>query len=84
VLRYALLVLLLIFVARAFWKVFDGIMEAAGATSARRRRPSPVKLVKDPVCGTFVAPDGALSLAAKSGTKYFCSDACRQAYQQRR
>jgi YHS domain-containing protein len=83
VLRYVLFALLLIFLARAFWKVFDGIMEAAGATS-RRRRATPVKLVRDPVCGTFVAPEGALSLAARGGTKYFCSDQCRQEYQKRK
>jgi YHS domain-containing protein len=83
VLRYVLLAILLILIARAFWKMFDSVMEAAGATP-RRRRSSPVKLVKDPVCGTFVAPVAALSLVAKGGTKYFCSDKCRQEYQNRK
>jgi YHS domain-containing protein len=39
-----------------------------------------VKLVRDPVCGTFVAPGTALSLSAGGTTHYFCSDECRSKY----
>jgi YHS domain-containing protein len=35
---------------------------------------------RDPVCGTFVVPERAVSLAEASGRMYFCSAACRDRY----
>jgi len=40
-------------------------------------------MVRDPVCGTFVLPSRSVSMRDRSGTHHFCSDRCRQAYQQR-
>jgi YHS domain-containing protein len=79
VLRFLLTTLLFIFIARAFWQVVGGVMEAArGSTPARRSGATrAVKLVKDPVCGTFVSPSAALSATASGSTHYFCSEACR-------
>jgi YHS domain-containing protein len=37
-------------------------------------------MARDPVCGTFVVPSSALAVRGKSGTVYFCSDKCRQAF----
>ena len=61
-----LLVLALMFVlAWAFWRFVDGIIEAfGGTTKQRRRRATPMKLVRDPVCGTFVAPVSARSVTS--------------------
>lgn len=36
------------------------------------------ELVRDPVCGTFVARDRALSAAIGGETRHFCSAACRE------
>jgi len=36
-----------------------------------------VKLVRDPVCGTWVSPRESLGLRAGDTTHYFCSDKCR-------
>jgi YHS domain-containing protein len=82
VLRFILLALLLLLIARAFWRVMDGVIEAAGGRS-RRKGPSStpaVKLVRDPVCGTFVAPANALSLSSGGTTHYFCSEDCKRKF----
>jgi uncharacterized protein len=79
--RVILLAILFIVVARIFWRVFDGVIAGARTPSHSPRPPaSAVKLVRDPVCGTFVAPGTALSLTASGSTHYFCSDACRESF----
>ena len=78
-LRTFLLVLLLIFVARAILRLLDGVRQGVSGSSTGRRsgtRP-PVKMVADPVCGTFVVPGKALELARGRQTHYFCSEECR-------
>ena len=74
--RLVLVAVLLLLAAWAFWKVMDGIIEAFGGLPRGRGKP-PVKLVRDPVCGTWVAPSESLGLRAGNTTHYFCSDACR-------
>lgn len=79
--RFILLAILLIVIARVFWRVIDAIITASGGTRQGQRRPTEaVKLVRDPVCGTFVAPRAALSLTAGGSTHYFCSDECRREF----
>jgi YHS domain-containing protein len=80
-LRIVLLGLLLILIARAFWRVVDGIMAGAAGRGGGRARTPAVKLVRDPVCGTFVAPASARSLTSGGQTHYFCSDECRLKFQ---
>jgi YHS domain-containing protein len=81
VIRVILLGILILLLARAFWRLMDGILEAAGGTSRQRRAANPaVKLVRDPVCGTFVSPGNAVSLTARGSTHYFCSEDCRSKY----
>ena len=76
--RALLLTIVVLLLARAFWRVVDGILEAASGRP--ERRANPVKLVRDPVCGTYVSPGSALSLTAKGSTHYFCSEECRAKY----
>ena len=52
-----------------------------------RRAKSPVdegrprdKLVKDPVCQTYVVRSRAVRRLARGGTRYFCSSACAKRY----
>ena len=79
--RFLLLALLFILVARAFWRIVDAVIEAfRGAPSSRQTNVSAVKLVRDPVCGTHVPPRAALSLTAGGATHYFCSERCLKQY----
>jgi YHS domain-containing protein len=80
VIRLILLGILILLVARAFWRVIDGVLEAAGGTTRKRAETPGVKLMRDPVCGTYVAPDSALTLSARGSTHYFCSEQCRQTF----
>jgi YHS domain-containing protein len=77
VIKVLLIAILVLLIARAFWRVVDGILEAAGG---RESRVPPVKLVRDPVCGTYVAPNPALSLTTGRTTHFFCSEECRSKY----
>ena len=73
--RLVLFIVLGIFVARAFWRLIDGI--AAGMRGGPARG---VQMVRDPVCGTFVLPDHALMITDGRARVFFCSDACRDKY----
>jgi YHS domain-containing protein len=77
VIKVLLIAILVLLIARAFWRVVDGILQAAGG---RDTRIPPVKLVRDPVCGTYVAQNPALSLTVGGTTHYFCSEDCRSKY----
>jgi YHS domain-containing protein len=80
-LRLVLFVILAIFVARAFWRMFDAVVESASGRRTRSRVPDRgVQMVRDPVCGTFVLPDRALMIGDGRDRVYFCSDACRDKF----
>ena len=79
--RVTLLLILFIFIARAFWRVVDGIIEGITGTPRTPARPARgVAMVRDPVCGTFVLPDRALSVTVGRRQLFFCSPACRDTY----
>ena len=77
---------------RAIWKLLNGIKAGMSvrtvdqATRARESNAPPaqgVQMAKDPVCGTYVVPDRAVSVNVGSQTIYFCSTACRDKYRAR-
>ena len=76
-LRFILLAILFIVIARIFWRVIDAMMEAARTPGGGGRARPAVKLVRDPVCGTHVPARTALSATAGGTTHYFCSEACK-------
>jgi YHS domain-containing protein len=79
-LRTLLILLLIAFLIRAFGRLLRGVMEGASTGTSGRARPAhptPVKMVADPICGTFVVPGKALQLASGRETIYFCSEKCR-------
>ena len=80
-LRLALFIILAFFVARAFWRLLDGIVEGASRGSRASQVPQRgVPMVRDPVCGTFVVADRAVTISDGRTRVYFCSDACRDKY----
>jgi YHS domain-containing protein len=83
VIRFILFTILLTLVARSVMRLFGGIVE--GASGEPRKKVAPgTKMVKDPVCGTYVVPARALTASKKSGeTAWFCSPECREAWQRR-
>jgi YHS domain-containing protein len=83
VLRVLLLFVLVLLVLRAAGRFIGGMAE--GARSGPRRRPAdpPVKMARDPVCGTFVVPGKALSATTGGTTEWFCSETCRDTFARR-
>ena len=72
-------VILLILIIRAVLMLVRGIQEGArtGGPPAAGR----VQLMRDPVCGVYIAPDKAITATRGAGTAYFCSEQCRQAWE---
>jgi len=83
-LRFALLLLLLILLTRAVWRLISGVVDGiAGPQGPGRQSSRAVQMARDPVCGTFVVPGRAVSLTERDGPIYFCSAACRDRYRAR-
>ncbi len=87
--RFLLFVILAFFVARAAWRLVEGIVQGAlegerGGQARRHRMDTGVKMMRDPVCGTYVVPDRAKTLTMRGETIYFCSDKCRNEYRARK
>jgi YHS domain-containing protein len=83
--RIVLLIVLFIVIARAFWRVVDNVVEAATG-EPRRGGGVPAQgmaMVRDPICGTFVVRDRAVSLTDGATRVFFCSEACRDQYRAR-
>ena len=85
--RAILELVLMLVIARSFWRVIGGIMEGLGG---RPRSNVPdhapdrgVPMMRDPVCGTFVLPERAVTLIDGRQRVFFCSTACRDAYRAR-
>jgi YHS domain-containing protein len=95
VLGWLLRLLLLFLLVRAVMLVvgglFRGLIESArvpadarqpgGAAAGGPVARSQGTLVQDPVCGTYVLQERALTARGAGGTTaYFCSERCRSAY----
>ena len=78
-LRILLLALLTFLLVRALRTIVRNAIGGAIGAGPGPKAP-PVKLVRDPVCGTHVAPRSSLSLASGGTTHYFCSEECRSQY----
>ena len=80
-LRLALLLILVAFLAHGFWRLVDGIIDGMGGDERSPARR--VSMARDPVCGTFVVPDRAVTLTEGRQVLHFCSAQCRDAYRAR-
>jgi YHS domain-containing protein len=61
-----------------FKNIGDGMRTAA--TQPPQGAAVGHQLIKDPVCGTFVSPDAAVTLEVKGQVLHFCSAECRDKY----
>jgi YHS domain-containing protein len=75
-------ILLVYLVIRAVTRLAFGVSQGVRGWQPPQERP-PVGLVRDPVCGTFVVPTRALTAGSGAAMHYFCSERCREAWNQR-
>ncbi len=86
-LRFALLAVLIVLVGRAFWRVVDGVLEGFRGQGTPRvpsgTHTRGVAMARDPICGTYVVPERAVSLTDGGQQLFFCSTTCRDAFRTR-
>jgi hypothetical protein len=81
VFRFVLFVILSVFIARAFWRMLDGIIEGySGRPPSSNVLGRGVQMARDPVCGTYVVPDRAVAITDGRQKVFFCSAGCRDKY----
>lgn len=86
--RFILLLLLMVTIARTFWRFVDAVVRGASGTAPpqggrRSNTPTAVRMQQCPVCGTYVVPGKAISLVSGGTPLYFDSEKCRAEYQSR-
>ena len=82
--RALLFMVLFAFLVRALSQLWNGMvqgMRGPGGHAQKDRRGIP--MARDPVCGTFVVPERAVTLSVGRERLYFCSPSCRDAYRAR-
>ncbi|MBM3781576.1 MAG: hypothetical protein FJW29_07875 [Acidobacteria bacterium] len=87
-LRFALLGLLFLVIARTFWRLVDGVVRGVtGEPEPRGRSAGPrataVKMSPCPVCGTYVVPASGVRAEVRGQTYLFCSAACCSTFMSR-
>ena len=79
--RFALFLILSIFVARAFWRLVDGVIEGlSGRPAGMGREVRGVPMARDPVCGTYVVPERSVAIVDGRQQVFFGSTICRDKY----
>jgi YHS domain-containing protein len=79
--RFVFYLIILALLVRALARLWEGFREGLSGGVPRVSMPQHgVQMVRDPVCGTFVVPNRALSLSARGHQLFFCSTTCRDKY----
>ena len=83
--RFLAFGLLFWFIGRAIRRFLGGIRDgmAPPGRPPNKAAGTGQLMARDPVCGTFVEPERAISVRDRSGTHYFSSEKCRQAFESR-
>jgi YHS domain-containing protein len=69
---------------RAIWRLFGGMVVGLKSQPPSVRAPEHgIQMARDPVCGTFVVPDRAVTIVDGRQHVYFCSTKCRDQYRAR-
>ena len=58
----------------------DNKKKAEKEAETKKKRVNSGEMVKDPVCGTYVDKDSAITVRNGEQTLYFCSYECRKKY----
>jgi YHS domain-containing protein len=81
-LRILAILLIFAFIRYLIWavrKALSGKPQSAAHPGDSKAR-SAGELLRDPVCGTFVSADTAITTTARGVTHHFCSAACRDKF----
>jgi len=85
--EFVIPILIFLFLRAVMRSLFAGFRRPA-SRPAPRSAPPPAHagglLHKDPVCGTYVSDDAAISQSIGAEVVYFCSPECRDRYRQAR
>ncbi len=75
-------VVILALVCYVLYRLFmnDNKKKAEKEAQQRKKRMDSGEMVKDPVCGTYVEKDSAITVRNGDKTLHFCSYECRQKY----
>lgn len=86
--EFVLPLLLFLFVRSLLSNFFSGRRRSRPRDAGPTAPPPAVrpggKLFKDPICGTYVSSDTAVTLTMNGETSYFCSAACCEKFTARR
>jgi YHS domain-containing protein len=81
ILNLIVILILLRLVMRFVWGLLQGLNEPSRPTRGGGRGPERARvageLVQDPVCGTYIPRASAIAVSAGAGTRFYCSEACR-------
>jgi YHS domain-containing protein len=69
-------------IGKAFTDFTGPGQPSSDPSSSRASTPAAGALKRDPVCGTFVAVSSSVKQTVRGEVVYFCSEACRDKYQQ--
>jgi len=83
--RVVLILVLSIVLSRMYYRVVRSFREGLSGGDSQTASPpqQSVQMVRDPICGTFLLPDRAVTLVDGRARVYFCSEACRDRYRAR-
>ena len=79
-LRILLITLLTFIVVKLVFWVVSYVRMSQRDLQDKSDAPQVNQLVKDPVCGVYIAISEAETLPTKKGSLYFCSNECRQKF----
>jgi YHS domain-containing protein len=77
---FSLLALIMYFMVRS---AIRGLLRDKRGRRSVGSAGSPAELVQDPVCGMYLAKEGAYFVQEGERTHFFCSKACRTSYEQK-
>ena len=85
--EFVLPLLFILFLRSILSSLFSSRRKPARRAATNPPPPSPKHtggtLYKDPVCGTYVSADSAVTLTLNGETRYFCSRECWDKYHSR-